>query len=204
LRYQTSPAYVERVRLADAERRKNKIRPRENPNKSENVAPCCVVNGCGRPIKYKKRSLCRRHGDWHTAGAPDWDRPIRRGRPADPDFKKCPKCGVTKPRGEFYWRTDRKRGCSSRCIPCLRTAHYKKYGLTDDEYQSMVSRQSGCCAICGNPEEGRQLAIDHDHRTGEVRELLCFRCNNGLGCFQDNPGLLSAAIDYLTKHKEMK
>jgi len=46
------------------------------------------------------------------------------------------------------------------------------------------------------------LAVDHNHDTGKVRELLCNTCNNGLGCFKDDPKLLQSAIKYLNKHKQ--
>jgi hypothetical protein len=71
------------------------------------------------------------------------------------------------------------------------------------EYESMLLRQGGVCAICcGHKPEKRQrhLQVDHDHSTGRVRALLCGRCNKGLGCFNDDPELLACAIDYLRSH----
>lgn len=66
----------------------------------------------------------------------------------------------------------------------------------------------GACAICGESETAKspidgavkRLAVDHDHRTGQVRGLLCSTCNNGLGCFKDNIQLMKRAIDYLDYH----
>lgn len=68
--------------------------------------------------------------------------------------------------------------------------------------------QKGACAVCGDTvmpidkRTGKQydLAIDHDHATGKVRELLCPGCNNGLGCFKDDPVRLQLALAYLNKH----
>src|SRR3989442_9160388 len=55
-----------------------------------------------------------------------------------------------------------------------------RYGVTDAEYQAMLQRQNGLCAICGKTQT-RQLCLDHDHETGQVRGLLCDRCNRALG-----------------------
>jgi hypothetical protein len=72
------------------------------------------------------------------------------------------------------------------------------YGLTVAEIEAIRERQGGVCAICrqGSPNE-RDLCIDHDHSTGEVRGLLCVLCNSGLGQFRDDPVILRAAIEYL-------
>ncbi len=59
--------------------------------------------------------------------------------------------------------------------------------------------QAGQCAICGRRVN---LVLDHDHDTGEVREFLCARCNNGLGQFQDSDLLLTLASAYLRKHSQ--
>jgi Recombination endonuclease VII len=56
----------------------------------------------------------------------------------------------------------------------------KQLGVTDDEYQRLLTFQGGVCAICGNPPKNRRLSVDHNHRTGKVRGLLCFRCNRAL------------------------
>jgi hypothetical protein len=63
----------------------------------------------------------------------------------------------------------------------------------------MFDAQQGCCAICGDAPE--KLVIDHCHRKGSVRKLLCGGCNTGLGMFQDDPERLSKAIQYLTEHE---
>jgi ribosomal protein L32 len=81
----------------------------------------------------------------------------------------------------------------------------KAYGLTQDEYSGMLSRQHAVCAICQEPEryidkrtgERRNLSVDHDHKTGRVRGLLCGACNRGIGQFADDPDRLLRVIDYL-------
>lgn len=81
----------------------------------------------------------------------------------------------------------------------------KNYGITPEEYQRILLSQNGVCAICGKKETTkggveRSLCVDHDHVTGKNRELLCHRCNSGLGYFGDNTNLLLIAIEYLRKH----
>lgn len=86
------------------------------------------------------------------------------------------------------------------------------YGITLATYRIMKDAQGGVCAICKQPETGKHnrgsttiqldLTVDHDHDTGNVRQLLCSKCNKGLGIFQDNTDLLMAAADYLRLHKQ--
>lgn len=77
----------------------------------------------------------------------------------------------------------------------------RMYGITLEEYQEMVLRQKGLCAICGRMPVGKHnqavLHVDHDHETGRVRGLLCSHCNRGLGFFRESADLLRAAVDYL-------
>ena len=72
----------------------------------------------------------------------------------------------------------------------------RKYALTDTEFEALVDRQEGRCAICQRVPDG-PLAIDHDHATGRVRGLLCRMCNLGIGHLRDDPALLRAALSYL-------
>ena len=74
----------------------------------------------------------------------------------------------------------------------------RKYGITPAEYDELLDRQGGGCAICGRPPTpGISLHVDHDHATGAIRGLLCFRCNNALGDFDDDRDRLWAALAYL-------
>lgn len=68
-----------------------------------------------------------------------------------------------------------------------------EHGLTYEEAWE-YKNQTGCCEICGDTEK---LAVDHSHVTGEVRGVLCLRCNVGLGQFRDNTAFLKLAITYL-------
>jgi recombination endonuclease VII len=74
-----------------------------------------------------------------------------------------------------------------------------KYDITEDEYIRLYNAQDGRCAICGIHPADKLLCVDHDHKTGLVRGLLCVRCNTGIGYFLDNIGSLIAAAIYLER-----
>lgn len=82
---------------------------------------------------------------------------------------------------------------------------FRKYGITMEQYELMFDYQDGLCAICGQVETRRfkgsisRFAVDHNHKTGEVRGLLCSKCNVCLGYAQDDPKLLLKMINYLKK-----
>lgn len=72
------------------------------------------------------------------------------------------------------------------------------FGITIEQYEALSETQNGLCAICKNVcASGKQLAVDHNHTTGKVRGLLCRRCNQGIGLFEDEPALLQGAAEYL-------
>lgn len=76
----------------------------------------------------------------------------------------------------------------------------RKYGLTVEEYEALAAEQGGVCAICGSsvlPGREKRLSVDHNHKTGKFRGLLCGGCNRGLENFRDNPELLRKAAEYL-------
>lgn len=84
-----------------------------------------------------------------------------------------------------------------------RRTRLKTYGLTEVDYQRMLATQNGRCAICGTTQGRRKsddhpLYVDHDHKTGKVRGLLCQPCNSALGMFEDDPERLRKAIAYLS------
>jgi hypothetical protein len=129
-------------------------------------------------------------------------------------MKFCRDCRNTKPLSAFYVSTLNKDGYPSYCRECankrakaspnweknIRKAQLKKnYGITPEQYASMLAKQCDVCAICHRPESGKRkyLCVDHNHETGQVRGLLCPSCNIALGKFQDDPIRLSRAIQYL-------
>jgi len=76
-----------------------------------------------------------------------------------------------------------------------------KYGISKEDFESMIEGQQNKCAICGFEfqEDSRftRPHIDHCHDSGDVRGLLCNSCNKGLGFFKDDKSALSSAIEYL-------
>lgn len=87
----------------------------------------------------------------------------------------------------------------------------KKYKISCIEYSKLLKKQRWGCAICRcSPEENKKndvpvaLAVDHDHSTGNLRGLLCWRCNIMIGGAVDSIDILKSAISYLKKHRSDK
>ena len=141
--------------------------------------------------------------------------------------KICSKCGEDKPVTEFYKAHDKQsknnpEGYKSHCKTCVkeqRNEYYKtpegyKYQIekswrdkgilfTTEEYQELLEEQAYGCAICGakSNRNGSRLCVDHDHKTGAIRGLLCHQCNTSLGQLEDSIDMLNNAIKYLEKHR---
>lgn len=120
--------------------------------------------------------------------------------------KTCTRCRVTKPVKEFARRKASRDGLQFCCIDCLRDKYWTRiYGLTASQYEDLLAYQNGVCAICLEPEttndprtgRPRKLAVDHCHKTGEVRGLLCLRCNSAIGKLADDSDRLRRAAKYL-------
>lgn len=87
---------------------------------------------------------------------------------------------------------------------CLNSRLKKTFGIGLSAYNKMLEQQKGCCQICNSPPGARRLGVDHDHQTGQVRGLLCGKCNVILGLSGDSTNILSKAIVYLNTHKRIK
>ena len=134
-------------------------------------------------------------------------------RPAVHGYKRCQKClDDRRVKAVESKRLAKERGtCPSHsqilvvdgytmCNLCLlgkRARHLmKEYGISVEDFAWMELKQDRRCAICEKiPAEG--LCVDHDHRTGRVRGLLCYSCNVALGHFEDRPVWLTRAASYL-------
>lgn len=102
-------------------------------------------------------------------------------RDSNPEKKKAQRKSITKDQASRY----------------AHNARMKKYGITTEEFDSMVESQSGACALkCGRSAE----AIDHNHATGAVRALLCVQCNAGIGLLLESPEILRNAASYIEAH----
>ncbi len=126
-------------------------------------------------------------------------------------MKRCPDCGEVKELEEFPRNRNSPDGRHSYCKPCHNargkeskqrlyggSRHYhlrRRYGIGAADFDELVRQQEGRCLICGRPDPEQ---VDHDHETGEVRGILCFNCNGGLGQFRDDPRALDRAARYVT------
>jgi hypothetical protein len=82
----------------------------------------------------------------------------------------------------------------------------RNYGITMEQYEMMYAAQEGLCAICGREETSARftyLAIDHCHHTGDIRGLLCSRCNIVIGQMEENPDLLRKAAAYIERFQDV-
>lgn len=83
------------------------------------------------------------------------------------------------------------------------------FGLTSEEYETKLREQGGVCAVCSKPDgqdlhspnKYKRLSVDHNHKTGMIRGLLCNDCNRSIGQLQDSPALLRRAAEYLEKYE---
>lgn len=87
------------------------------------------------------------------------------------------------------------------CVNCRKLsgkrAGLKKFGLTVEAYNLLLEKQNGACAVCFTKPVTQALSVDHDHRTGKVRGLLCQSCNVGIGFLKDDARLMRNAADYI-------
>ncbi len=121
---------------------------------------------------------------------------------ANPDTRlgTCSQCGPgvevrLRATDDRYPRSDGLRNWRCRNATYA-TVLRRKYGLTLSDYNDMLAKQHGRCAICRDPFHNKP-GVDHDHVTGRVRGLLCTFCNTGIGLFRDDPTRLRSAIEYL-------
>ncbi|MFD7884732.1 endonuclease VII domain-containing protein [Streptomyces bauhiniae] len=113
--------------------------------------------------------------------------------------KLCLKCGEVKPWAEWHRNSSASDGLSTRCKTCRaaegRAGHLKRsYGMTEAERDAMVASQRGLCVICLNAPAAH---VDHCHKTGRVRGVLCFNCNSAIGKLGEDPEAVRRAAAYL-------
>jgi hypothetical protein len=142
-------------------------------------------------------------------------------------MKTCTKCNLEKPFSEFSLRGEEEK-LRSWCKQCVnegysiardrrwkedpegfraykakvkRNRAWNRFGITQDQFEELGELQNWSCLICGTDITNRPQ-MDHNHRTNQVRNLLCFHCNVGLGHFRDSVVLLEKAIIYLKVYDE--
>lgn len=115
-----------------------------------------------------------------------------------PCYKK--KTWIFRPEDEPTNRKVRRKQKLQRRTKYVETT----YGLQEEKYLFKIKEQRNLCAICKEKQEGKILCVDHDHKTGEVRGLLCGNCNLGLGNLKDNVQILQFAIEYLQNYSIAK
>jgi len=96
----------------------------------------------------------------------------------------------------------KSRTWASRCYESYRKWDLKKkFGISEEDYIRILTSQNGVCGLCGQPmDEGKKLAVDHDHNTGEIRGILHNRCNMAIGLLLESPEICRKAAVYLEKH----
>ena len=116
--------------------------------------------------------------------------------------KYCTKCGEFKLLDEFHLKHGKHRSSCKKCNQEPRTKfRYSRYNLNENEFLDILIKQNYKCSICDNEFKNNRYAyIDHDHKTGNVRGLLCPRCNTILGFCNDDIEILKSAINYLIKY----
>lgn len=122
--------------------------------------------------------------------------------------KRCTKCLVYKTVDEFPIQSISSTGIRADCKECAVKAERKRvYGITSEEYAELLVKQDGVCAVCFRPETNtfrgriKQLSVDHNHLTGNIRGLLCSKCNTALGLLQENKLIIQSLIRYLNLAK---
>jgi hypothetical protein len=118
-------------------------------------------------------------------------------------YKRCPKCTQVKPLANFAKAAKQAGGRGSWCGPCKyardnETRFQRLYGINTADRDRLVEAQGGLCAICLTRPA---VHVDHDHKTGRVRGVLCFQCNVALGHLQDDVRVLHRAVAYLQRQR---
>lgn len=121
----------------------------------------------------------------------------------------CKQCHTTNNIARMKFRRDNEPGYREYVRNYARKRRFRiKFGITIEDYEKMLAAQGGGCAIChrtdkvidGHLGTPKMFPVDHDHKTGRMRGILCDRCNRGIGLLQDSVELIKSALKYLQKH----
>lgn len=138
--------------------------------------------------------------------ARNWKRAWRKANPEkarEENRKYALKAEALNP-GQHYARLKRQKAENPEKVRAIRRK--SKFGLTSEAFQVLLARQSGLCDICGiefsHEKRNTAPAVDHDHKSGDVRGILCGPCNRLLGHARDNLDILERASDYLKQFRK--
>ena len=161
-----------------------------------------ICEHCAGPFTTKrdgKRFCSRKCGELARG---EREKQERLARPA----RQCQGCeaDITGRRSDVVWCSDGCAGKRPSRRGAVRRSRLKRlYGLTVEQYDAMLAKQRGRCAICGSTEpKHTNWSVDHDHVTGQVRGILCSACNTGIGQLQDDPDIVRKALEYIVKHRQ--
>lgn len=125
---------------------------------------------------------------------------LESGETIVPTEQKCNACSCVKPICEFGRNMGRRCGYKAICKVCTAARSREgTYGLRPHEYEQLLQKQNNTCPICKIPFSSTPT-VDHDHKTGKVRALLCMTCNVALGSLRDSRERVRAAAAYLESH----
>lgn len=129
-------------------------------------------------------------------------------------MKVCGKCRKPKELTEFNKNRTRRDGLQTTCKKCFKEMNleggkrdrrlFKRLGVEPGTYQKLFDLQQGKCQICGidySTQRKYRLAVDHCHKTGKVRGLLCITCNLAVGWLENSGEHLNEALAYIERHK---
>lgn len=136
---------------------------------------CFVANLCRSCYQKSRRIL-------------DLVRIRKRDRERQKEYRKT-RLDIARKQGrESYQRHKQKRIIYQKV---------RNYGITSEQYLEMLNKRNGVCDICKNVV--KQLVVDHNHKNGEIRGMLCYKCNQALGLFGENAQTMKQAIEYVYK-----
>lgn len=177
-----------------ANRERSVRRPRDAEGALDDLAPRnCEQCGC----EYVPRRVDQKKCGPDCPGVPYRD-------------VECIECGKVV---RATWRGNTiqvycSESCREKAGKKRRGERFRRYKMTREEFEAKVEAQGGLCASCGElPAAHRKhegLVVDHDHYTGELRDLLCSNCNTGLGLFGDDSRKLRLAADYLDRWQQRR
>lgn len=164
----------------------------------------CRLKRCSN--KVLARGLCGKHyARWRQTRGTDAeisDLRYQRITGGPCTEKDCNEPVMAKGLCRLHYQRMRNRRDRARFPERYLGYHLNRYGITVEEYRKLEKRQRGVCAICKNPASyararDTRLHVDHCHKTGRVRGLLCYNCNVGIAKFSDDPQLLRSAARYV-------